>query len=244
MFYFDPIYLLIIIVCGGLSAVAAMLVKSRFAWASKIPTRRGYTGADIARAILKSNDIYDVEVVEHQGFLSDHYNPRDKVLALSSKNFHGRSAAAAGIAAHEVGHAIQHAHGYAPLAMRSLLVPLQGIGSNLGPWLIFAAIIMGAMQGGTAAEAGGITTMLAWGGVALFGASTLFTLVTLPVEFDASARAKVQLQQLGLTTDAEEDQAVAKVLNAAALTYVAAAITSLLMLLYWAWRAGLLGGRR
>jgi Zn-dependent membrane protease YugP len=241
---FDPIYWIILIVCGLISGGAAMLTKSRFAWASKVPTRRNQTGADVARAILKANDIYDVEVVEHQGFLSDHYNPREKVLALSPQNFHGRSAAAAGIAAHEVGHAIQHAHAYAPLGMRSLLVPVANIGSNLGPWIIIAGIFLGMMQGSTAAEAGGLATILAWLGVGLFGAGTLFTLVTLPVEFDASARAKTQLQTIGLTASPEEDEAVAKVLNAAAMTYVAAAFSSLLMLLYWAWQAGLLGGRR
>lgn len=241
---FDPIYWVLVGAIMLMSGIAAARVRSSFAKASKVPTRRGLSGAEVAAAILNAQDIHDVEVVEHQGFLSDHYNPMTKTLALSPKVFRGRSAAAAGIAAHEVGHAIQHAHGYIPLHLRSTLVPMANIGSSLGPLIIFAAIILGMFQGTTAAEAGGMATILAWTGVGLFGAGTLFSFVTLPVEFDASSRAKVLLQQLGLTSEREEDDAVASVLNAAALTYVAAAVSSMLMLLYWAFQAGLLGGNR
>ncbi len=235
--FFDPLYLAIILFCGLLSLIAAGLTKSRFASAKKVPIRSGHTGRDIAAMILRDQDIDDVNIVEHAGFLSDHYNPQTKTLALSADVYHGRTAAAAGIAAHEVGHAIQHARDYGPLKMRSMLVPMANIGSNIGPWIIIIAIFMGAAQGS------GMGHNLAVGGVILFGMSTLFTFVTLPVEFDASSRAKVILEQLNITQSREEDKAVAGVLNAAALTYVAAAVSSLMMLAYWAFRAGLIGGR-
>ncbi|MDA3963318.1 MAG: zinc metallopeptidase [Planctomycetota bacterium] len=235
---FDPIYWLLVGVCALLSLGAGALTKLRFNRASKIPTRGGRTGAQVAAEILRESGIDDVSIREHQGFLSDHYNPMTKTLALSPKVYHGRSIAAAAVAAHEVGHAIQHAHAYLPLNMRSILVPIANIGSFIGPWIIIAAIFMGG------AQAGGMGLTLAWVGVALFGAGTVFTFITLPVEFDASNRAKALLPQLGLTAGADEDRGVAKVLNAAAMTYLAAAASSLIMLLYWANQAGLLGGRR
>ncbi|MHC5067336.1 MAG: zinc metallopeptidase [Planctomycetota bacterium] len=235
--FFDPLYWVIIGVCGLLSMLASMKVKSAFHRGQQVPMRSGLSGAEIARAILRAKDIDDVEVVEHQGFLSDHYNPMTKTLALSPPVFRGQNASAAGVAAHEVGHAIQHAHGYLPLQMRSLLVPAANIGSSLGPLIIIVGIIMGAAQGA------GLGHTVAVAGVVLFGAATLFTVVTLPVEYDASHRAKVILQELNLTRSGDEDVAVKKVLSAAGLTYVAAAISSILTLLYWAMQAGLLGGR-
>jgi len=247
MYFFgiDPVFLIIAIGCGVLSMIAAARVKSAFHKGSQVALASGLTGAEIAQRILYAKDIHDVEVVEHQGFLSDHYNPAAKQLALSPGVYRGTNAAAAGVAAHEVGHAIQHAHGYAPLKLRSLLVPVASIGSNLGPWLVIAGILLAAFtQGASAAEAGGVAKWLAVGGVALFGAATLFTFITLPVEFDATARAKALLPELNLTRSQEEDATVRSVLGAAGLTYVAAAFTSLIMLLYWAWRAGLIGGRR
>ena len=221
-----------------LSAGASVMVKSRYARARQVPTARGLAGAEIAQMICDAEGLDDVRIHEHQGWLSDHYNPLNKTLNLSPEVYHGRDAAAAGIAAHEVGHAIQHARGYVPLKMRSVLVPAANIGSNLGPWLFIISIMLGG-----ATAAGGPATMLAYAGVALFGAATLFTLVTLPVEFDASARAKTILLQQGFINQGDENDAVKSVLGAAALTYVAAAISSVLMLLYWAYRAGLIGGR-
>ena len=243
MFFLDPIYLLVLLVGGGLSFFASMRVKSAFAQGQKTPMSIGITGAQVAEEILRAKRIDDVRVVQHRGFLSDHYNPLTKTLALSPDVYGGRNASAAGVAAHEVGHAIQHAEAYAPLKMRSAIVPVANIGSSIGPWLVFAGIFMGSADQVATGELG-TAYYLALFGVALFGLATVFTLITLPVEFDASARAKRVLKELHLTRTDEEDRTVSRVLNAAGLTYVAAAISSLMMLIYWAMRAGLLGGGR
>ena len=235
---FDPLYMLILAVGLLLSGGASFLVRSRFARGQKTGLMTGYTGKDVALAILRSAGISDVRVREHRGFLSDHYNPVDRTLNLSPEVYHGINASAAGVAAHETGHAIQHARGYAPMWLRSALVPAANLGSNFGPWLVILGIVLGA------AEGAGLGVTVAKVGVALFGAATLFTVVTVPVEVDASSRAKKLLGELGIVRGGEESEAVAGVLSAAALTYVAAAITSVLTLLYWAARAGLLGGRR
>ena len=237
MFYFDPLYLLVLGITIGLGALTSMLVKSTFAKYSRFGTQRRMTGAQVAREILRRNDIYDVKVERVAGTLSDHYDPRGRVLRLSQPVYDSESMAAVGVAAHEVGHAIQHAHGYAPLQFRSMWVPMAGIGSNLGWFVIIAALMLGGGHGGT------LATTLAWVGVGLFGCTTLFTLITLPVEFDASRRALIQLDEGGFVTE-DELRGSRKVLNAAALTYVAAAVSSLLMLLYYAYRLGLIGGRR
>ncbi len=235
--FFDPLYLLIIAVIAIISFAAQASVKSAFAKGQNLRIRSGLTGREVAQRVLDDAQIHDVQIVEVQGFLSDHYNPMTKTLALSPNVYHGISAASAGVAAHEVGHAIQHAKGYALMWFRSFIVPVANIGSMLGPWIIIAGIVLGSAQGA------GMGRGVALIGVALFAASTLFTLVTVPVEFDASARARHKLVQLGITQQGEEDETVKKVLNAAGLTYVAAAIGSIMMLLYWAMRAGLLGGR-
>jgi len=236
----DPYYMVIIFVGIALSGGAAFMVKSRFNKGTKTPISSGYTGAQIAEMILKDAGITEVSVHQHKGFLSDHYNPLNKTLNLSPEVYNGRSAASAGVAAHEAGHAIQHAQNYFPMWLRSAIVPAANIGSNLGPWLIIAGIMLGA----GAEINSGIGHILAVAGVALFAAATAFTLVTVPVEFDASSRAKHQLQHLSIVRQGSEANAVSSVLTAAALTYVAAAINSILMLLYWAYRAGLIGGRR
>ncbi|MDR2732954.1 MAG: zinc metallopeptidase [Fibromonadaceae bacterium] len=236
----DPLYMLLMVVMLVLSGVSAFMVKSRFNKGTKTPISSGYTGAQVAKAILQSAGISDVSVHEHKGFLSDHYNPLNKTLNLSPEVYNGRSAASAGVAAHEVGHAIQHAQNYFPMWLRSAIVPAANIGSNLGPWLI----IIGMMLGAGAEMNSGISHSLAVLGVALFAMATAFTLVTVPVEFDASARAKRQLQELGIVRQGNEANTVSSVLTAAGLTYVAAAITSILQLIYWAYRAGLIGGRR
>jgi uncharacterized protein len=233
---FDPLYLLIIIGSLVLSGVVSFMVKSRFKAGSKVALYSNVSGYEVAKAILQDAGIHDVQIVQAQGFLSDHYNPLTKTLALSAQVYNGRNAAAAGVAAHEVGHAIQHSTNYAPMWMRSAIVPAANIGSSLGPWIIIAGIFLGAAQGA------GLGYSLALLGVFLFGASTIFTLVTVPVEFDASSRAKKQLVHMGLVQQGPESDAVNGVLTAAGLTYVAAAVNSILMLLYWAFRAGLLGG--
>lgn len=231
---FDPIYWLVIGAGMLLSLGAQWLVKSRFRKYSQLGTRSQMTGAEVARAILRDNMIDDVTVEPVPGELSDHYDPRSKTLRLSEPVFGGRSMAAFGVAAHEVGHAIQDARGYAPLRFRSAWVPIAGTGSNISIFVIIGAFFMGG-----AATAMGAT--LAWIGIGLFATTTLFTLVTLPVEFDASNRALACLQGRYVTD--EEYLGAKKVLNAAAMTYVAAFVTSLLTLLYWAFRLGLLGGR-
>lgn len=233
---FDPLYLLVIGIGMGLSLYASAITKGRFRKYSKYTTRSRLTGADIARSILEDNNIRDVKVEKIAGELSDHYDPRSKVLRLSEPVHDSNSMAAFGVAAHEVGHAIQHAKSYSLLSFRSAWVPVANLGGGLSMVVIFLAFFLGGAESATGAS-------LSWLGVLLFGCTTVFTLVTLPVEFDASKRALVCLQKGNYVTEKELDGA-RKVLNAAAMTYVAAFITSLLTLLYWAHRLGLLGGRR
>lgn len=237
------IYLGIIVAGLALSGLAALLVKLQFARGSRIAIRSGMTGREVAEAILRDADIRDVNVVEHQGFLSDHYNPMSKTLALSPDVYGRATAAAAGVAAHEVGHAIQHARGYAPMWMRSILVPVANLGSMLGPIIIMVGGGLGAAQQ-AASGVPGLGLTIAIIGVTLFGAATLFTLITVPVEFNASSRAKQRLVALGITRPGEEDDAVRGVLLAAGLTYVAAAVSAILWLLYYLWQLGLIGGQR
>ena len=234
---FDPLYMSILLVTLVLSGAVSLLVKSRFAAGQKVRITSGLTGADVAKAILMDAGITDVKVLVHQGFLSDHYNPLNKTLNLSKEVYYGQNASAAGVAAHEVGHAIQHAQGYFPLWLRSFIVPAANIGSNLGPWLVILGVILTS-----AGRALGYS--LAIVGVLLFALATFFTLVTVPVEFDASSRAKKALARMDIVAQGREYNTVSGVLFAAGLTYVAAAISSILQLLYWAYRAGLIGGRR
>jgi Zn-dependent membrane protease YugP len=227
---FDPVYFVFLAPALILSLWASWRVKVNFKKYSKVGTARGITGADAAAEILRSAGINDVSVVQARGFLTDHYNPVNKTLALSEGVYNSNSIAAVGIAAHESGHAIQHQRKYAPLWLRSLLVPTASIGSNLGYLVMLFGLMLGA------------TNMVLVGAV-LFSAVLLFQVVTLPVEFDASSRAKKLLVEYGIIMERER-VGVDKVLNAAALTYVAAAISTLLTLLYFLMRAGLLGGRR
>lgn len=228
--WFDPMYLLFLLPGMLLALWAQFKVRSAYAEASRIPARSGYTGAQAASALLESAGIRNVAVEPVQGFLSDHYAPNEKVLRLSPDVYAGRSLAALGIAAHESGHALQDARRYAPLVVRNLLVPIAGFGSNMA-WIILLI--------GFAMHAVGL--ILA--GIIVFSTTVVFQLVNLPVEFDASRRARQVLVQSGLISQ-EEDYYVKKVLNAAALTYVAATLTSVLTLLYFLFRSGLLGGRR
>jgi len=234
--FFDPMYWLVIGVGMVLSLWASFKTKGTFQKYSQYTTRSRMTGADVARAILRDANINDVTIEPVRGTLSDHYDPRTKTLRLSEPVFGSTSMSAAGVAAHEVGHAIQHAQNYAPLKFRSMWVPV----ANLGGGISVFVLIMAAMLGGAQSAMG---QNLAIVGVLLFATTTVFTLVTLPVEFDASKRAMATLKRGGYLTQ-EELGGAKKVLDAAALTYVAAFVTSLLTLLYWAMRLGLLGGRR
>jgi Zn-dependent membrane protease YugP len=227
--FFDPLYLLVIAVSGGLSLYASLKVRGAFTRWRRVPSSAGLTGAQVARGILAASGIRDVTVEPVGGLLSDHYDPRTKTLRLSPDVFNGTSVAAAGVAAHEVGHALQHAQGYAPLKVRSFLAPAAAIGSNLAMVVFVLGLAVGALG-------------LAKLGVLLFGLMVAFTLVTLPVEFDASRRARALLFSGGRHSARDQD-GVSAVLNAAALTYVAAAIGAIMTLVYMLLRAGLFGGR-
>ena len=232
--YLDPFYWLVIGAGMLLSLWAQFRVKSTFAHYSQLAMRSGVTGAEVARRILDANRIDGVTIEAVRGSLTDHYDPRSQTLRLSEAVYATHSIAAAGVAAHEVGHAIQHAHSYGPLKFRSAWVPVANLGGGLSMFVIIAALSMGGM-----ATATGRT--LATAGILMFATTTLFTLITLPVEFDASRRALATLQAGGVMAP-DEIAGARRVLNAAALTYVAAFVTSLLTLLYWLVRLGLIGG--
>lgn len=219
--FWDPTMLLLI--PGMILAFYAQTkVKSTYEKYSEILASSRRTGRDIARTILSQNGITDVEVVEGEGFLSDHYDPIKKVVRLSPHNFSEPSVAAISVAAHEVGHAIQHAKGYAPLQMRTAIFPLANIGTMLAwPILLIGLFFMPGVR------IAGVSLIDV--GILLFSFGVAFQLVTLPVEFDASRRALVQLNQLGLVSP-DEQAGAKKVLDAAALTYVAAAAAAILQL--------------
>jgi Zn-dependent membrane protease YugP len=204
-------------------AVSAKL-KSKFKEYGEIPLSEGLTGKEVAERMLKENGIYDVQVVSVNGFLSDHYNPADKTVNLSPEVYSGRSISAAAVAAHECGHAVQHATAYSMLQLRSKLVPVVQISTTLSQWVIMAGI--GIMGFG-----GGNQTLLLIG-IALFAMSTLFSVITLPVEYDASARALRWMESTHLTTRGEHDQAK-DALKWAARTYLVAAIASIATLVYY-----------
>ncbi len=235
MFYFDPVHLIMIAPAAILAMWAQWKVHSAYSQASQIPVASGLTGAEVATMIMQAHGVRDVALEEGHGVLSDHYDPSNKVVRLSPQVFHGRTAAALGIAAHEIGHVMQEKSGYAPLALRNGIVPLAAYG---GPFagLIF---IVGMMLNG--AQGTPIGQLMIWGGVGLFGVVAIFQLINLPVEFDASRRAKEWLSTSGLVT-AEEAPYVRKVLNAAAWTYVAATLMAVLEFAYFLMRAQ--GSRR
>lgn len=231
---FDPVYFLFLAPALLLSLVAKTMTESRFRRYAKVAPSSGLTGAQAAYQLLRREGLTDVAVERVQGFLSDHYDPRDRVLRLSPQVHDGRSLSAVGVACHEAGHALQHATAYAPLAMRSALVPATNFTSRLSmPLLIFGLLLSGAPAG----------RMMMIGGALLLTVSVLFTLVTLPVEWDASARAKRLMVQDGIVSPLQERDAGA-VLDAAFLTYLAAAVSAVMTLLYWLYRSGLIGGRR
>jgi uncharacterized protein len=226
--FFDPIYLLFIAPGLLLALWASFRVRHAFAKYSDVPAEFGYSGAEAAERLLALSGIRDVRVVPTHGYLSDHYNPLTKELALSEDVYNGRSVAAIGIAAHETGHALQHAQGYAPLWLRSVLVPTANIGSTIGYIMMALGLLL--------------SPFLVLAGALLFSAVLLFQVVTLPVEFNASARAKTLVLEAGLVRPYELE-GINRVLNAAALTYVAAVVSTLLVLVYYLFRAGFLGGR-
>ncbi len=228
---FDPLYFLILAPAMLLSAWAAWATRARFAKWAAVPNGRGISGAQVARFLLDRFGLHHVRVVAARGVLSDHYDPRAREVRLSEPVFHDASVAALAIAAHEVGHAIQHRDHYAPLVLRNLAVPLASIGSNLSFLVIFAGFLLSM-------------TELVWVGVILFGGVVFFQVITLPVELDASSRAKRALAELGLVSSPREQEGVSSVLGAAAMTYVGAALSSALTLLYYLIRLGVFGGGR
>ena len=213
-----------------LSLIIQNTLQSRFRKYSKIPLSNGMSGAEVATKMLHDNGIYDVKVIPTNGMLTDHYNPVTKTVALSEGVYASRSVAAAAVAAHECGHAVQHAVGYAPLKMRSALVPVVSFASNIVQWVLLLGIIM-------------INTFptLLWIGIGLFALTTLFSVITLPVEVNASKRAVVWLADAGITDTQTQPMAI-DALKWAAYTYVIAAVGSLATLLYYLSIA--LGGRR
>ncbi len=219
--YIDSTYLIFVLPAVILSLIAQYMVKNRFAAYNKVLSRRGVTGADAAALLLRANGITDVQVQHIRGSLTDNYNPSTKILSLSDSTYSSTSIAAIGVAAHETGHAIQHQVGYAPLVLRSTLVPAANIGSRFGP----AMAILGLMFGASSQSAAGLWQLVTQVGIILFAIAVAFYIITLPVEFDASHRALKILKQTS-TLDSEELSGARKVLWAAAMTYVASALTA------------------
>ena len=221
MWFFDPLYLLFAIPPLLLGLWAQFKVQSAFRRYSKMRTASGITGAQMARMILDRNGLYSVAVERVGGMLTDHYDPSGKVLRLSESVYGTPSVAAVGVAAHEAGHALQDKMHYGPLRLRSAIVPAVSIGSWLGPIIFLVGFFMSGVTGNTIAIIG----------LLLFAMTAVFALVTLPVEFDASRRAKQQLVAMGLSP--QEMKGVSEVLDAAALTYVAAAVQAIMTMLYY-----------
>jgi|SRR5690606_9410567 len=220
----------------GVIMLGSMIVqwrfKSKFNKYSQIPLSTGLTGHEVAVKMLHENGIYDVKVISVEGKLTDHYNPQDRTVNLSPDVYSGRSIAAAAVAAHECGHAVQHAKAYSWLQFRSAMVPLVSVASNMVQWLLMIGIMVMAFSG---------NVMVLAVGVGAFALTTIFSFVTLPVEFDASNRALAWLNTSAITTGRDEHDGAKDALKWAAMTYVVAALSSLAMLLYY---ASLLLGRR
>lgn len=227
---FDLRYLLFLLPALLLAAWASAVTKSTFAKYAKVRAQSGMTGAEAAYRLLARHGLHSVSIKRGGGFLSDHYNPATRTLSLSPDVYEGRSLSAIGVACHEAGHALQHADRYAALAIRTALVPAAQLGSGASYFFIFIGFILNSM-------------LMFKVGIVMFSMAVLFALITLPVEWNASRRAKQLMLSSGIVTAGEAGRAGA-VLNAAFLTYVASALTALMTLLYYLWRAGLLGGRR
>ena len=231
MFFFNPYYLLFMAPAIILMVAVQLYVNSAYKKWSQVPTSSGMSGAEAAQRLIRSGSLYDVNIEGVSGRLSDHYDPRKKTLRLSQGVYEGRSVASLAITAHELGHAMQDREDYFPLRLRSALVPAVNIGSYLG-WILIIIGIFLKMTG------------LAWLGVAVFAGGALFALATLPVELNASARAKRLLVESGIIVGQDEQRGVNNVLNAAALTYVAALVTAVLQLFYYVTLVLGMGGRR
>jgi hypothetical protein len=218
------------ILIGAISLVSWFVsnkLKQKFKKYSQVHLKNGMSGAEIATKMLSDNGIFDVKVISTPGRLTDHYNPRDKTVNLSESVYNQRNAASAAVAAHEVGHAVQHAKAYSYLTMRSQLVPIVSVTSKFSQWLVIGGIILGA-----ASEAPGIGFYIAVTGLVFMGFATLFSFITLPVEYDASNRALAWLKNKNMVTP-QEFEGSKDALKWAARTYLVAALGSLAMLLYW-----------
>ena len=229
--YINSSYIMFMLPAFILMLLVQLYVKSAYGKWSKVPARSRFSGSQAAERLIHTGGLNNVRVEGVQGNLTDHYDPRSKVLRLSQGVYSGNSVAALAIAAHELGHAMQDKEGYFPLRLRAAMVPAVNIGSYLGWILILIGILLSYVQ-------------VAWLGVAVFSMGALFSLATLPIELNASARAKRLLVESGLIVGEDEMRGVNNVLNAAALTYVAALITAVLQLLYWVSIVLSIGGRR
>ena len=232
MLLFSGDYLLFMLPAFILVMLAQWWVSSTYRKWGKVENGSGLTGAEAAKRLLQYGGVGDVSLDSVPGQLTDHYDPRDHTLRLSAGVANGRSVASLAIAAHEIGHAIQDKHGYAPLRFRAALVPIVNYGSRLGVFLILIGLVLRSVLG----------TQLAWVGVGMFALGAVFSLATLPVELNASARARALLSEAGILRSTEEEQGVRSVLTAAAFTYVAALAAAILQLMYWARIVGV--GRR
>ena len=226
---FDPSYLPIFIISLILMYIPQMIVKSTFGKFSKVRNQKGYTGAEVAKGLLKDAGVYNVGVEAVGGKLTDYYDPSGKVIRLSDDVYSSNSIAALGVAAHEAGHAIQDNKGYVPMQLRAGIFPAVMFGQNLGPILVMIAIVLQVML-----HAPGLSTLVGVAGIAIYGAVVLFQIVTLPVELNASSRAIQALVGGGYLAQ-DEIGGARKVLNAAAMTYLAAALIAILNLLYYIW---------
>ena len=229
LFYaMDPLYWALVCPAILLALLAQVKVRSAFSKYSRVGLVGNYSGAEAAARILRDSGLHDVGIEPVRGWLSDHYDPRSRTLRLSPSVYSGRSISAVGVAAHEAGHAIQHAAGYAPMSLRSTMVPV----ASLGSWLAWPMIFLGFLFN---------SLNMVQMGIILFAGLVAFQLVTLPVEFNASSRARKALVESGIVVTAQEEAGVRSVLGAAALTYVAATAAAILQLLYFLLRAGMLG---
>jgi len=231
--YFDMTYMLLVVLPGMvLSGLASMMVKNTFKKYETIGTQSNLTGAEAAQLMLERSGVTNCRIEPVSGRLSDHYDPRDRTLRLSEPVYNARSISAIGVACHEAGHALQHAQGYKWLKMRSAMVPVTNIASKMSMPVLMVGMLLLSL-----APILGQWVVLV--GVALFSAAVVFSVVTLPVEWDASARAKTAMLQAGIVNQ-QEAQGASKVLNAAFLTYLASAIASIMTLIYYLHRSGLL----
>ncbi|MCL1947533.1 MAG: zinc metallopeptidase [Chitinivibrionia bacterium] len=228
--FFDPTFFMFALPGLILAGIASIMTSGTFNKYSRVRSAKGLTGAEAARRLLTGAGINDVKIEQVGGFLSDHYDPSAKVLRLSPKVYGEDSLSAIGVACHEAGHALQHAQGYVWLNLRSAMVPAVNISSQFSYIVLIGGFMLSSFN-------------LIFAGIILFSASVLFSIITLPVEWDASSRAKLLMVQCG-AVDRIEAKSAGAVLNAAFLTYLAAAISSALTLLYYLYRAGLIGSRR